>query len=86
MPDPRCGFRRARDIGTESSKGSFAILFMATSHPRQRYTTGSDARLSVVIGRRRTMAIFAAAIVRELYQRTDDLPLGGPSRSVMPSL
>jgi hypothetical protein len=31
MPVPRCGFSRAREIGTESSNGSLAILFMATS-------------------------------------------------------
>jgi hypothetical protein len=30
MPVSRRGFNRARDIGTESSNGSFAILFMAT--------------------------------------------------------
>ena len=31
MPAPRRGFSRVRDIGTVSSNGSFAILFMATS-------------------------------------------------------
>ena len=31
MSVPRCGFNRVRDIGTENSNGSFAILFMATS-------------------------------------------------------
>jgi hypothetical protein len=30
MPVTRRGFNRARDIGTESSNGSFAILFMAS--------------------------------------------------------
>ena len=29
IPVPRCGFSRARGIGTESSNGSFAILFTA---------------------------------------------------------
>jgi hypothetical protein len=29
MPVPRRGFNRAREIGTESSNGSFAVLFMA---------------------------------------------------------
>jgi hypothetical protein len=29
---PARGFSRVRDIGTVSSNGSFAILFMATSH------------------------------------------------------
>jgi Fe-S-cluster containining protein len=37
MPVPRCGFSRARDIGTESSSGSLAILFMATWPRRWRY-------------------------------------------------
>jgi hypothetical protein len=30
MPDPRTGFSRVRDIATDSSNGSFAILFTAT--------------------------------------------------------
>src|SRR5215472_15701537 len=34
MPVPRCDFNRVRDIWTDSSNGSFAILFMATTQPR----------------------------------------------------
>jgi hypothetical protein len=35
-PVPRCGFNRARDIVTESSKGSLAILFMTVTAARVR--------------------------------------------------
>ncbi len=44
MPVPRRDFNQARDIGTESSNGSFAILFMATS--QRRTTSHGSANLT----------------------------------------
>jgi hypothetical protein len=50
MPVPRTGFSRARDIGTESSKGIFAILFMATLRRYWRSTRTQTAVSGRIVG------------------------------------
>jgi hypothetical protein len=73
MPVPRRGLRRARDIGTESSNGSFAILFMATA----RLTLSISSRY--ILLRPATFAVVDRLVRRPLAYR-DSGPRAGRNR------